>query len=211
MFHSRGLNNKTNSLHERALRITYGDRSSLFEDLLKKDNSISIHHRNIQALATEIFKVKNNIATEISEEFFAPKISHYGLRNNNSFKSRRVNSVWHDIELVSYLGQKIWGLVPNETNESESLNGFKFKIKRWVPEGCTCRICNIYLAASRVYNNIKKQLDFSEIKLCVIIKKQLDFSEIKLCVITIVFAYKSLRLKLCVAIKYCVLFLIESS
>ena len=211
MFHSRGLNNKTNSLHERALRITYGDRSSLFEDLLKKDNSISIHHRNIQALATEIFKVKNNIATEISEEFFAPKISHYGLRNNNSFKSRRVNSVWHDIELVSYLGQKIWGLVPNETNESESLNGFKFKIKRWVPEGCTCRICNIYLAASRVYNNIKKQLDFSEIKLCVIIKKQLDFSEIKLCVITIVFAYKSLRLKLCVAINYCVLFLIESS
>ena len=196
MFHSRGLNNKTNSLHERALRITYGDRSSLFEDLLKKDNSNSIHHRNIQALATEIFKVKNNIATEISEEFFAPKISHYGLRNKNSFKSRRVNSVWHDIELVSYLGQKIWGLVPNETNESESLNGFKFKIKRWVPEGCTCRICNIYLAASRVYNNIKKQLDFSEIKLCVI---------------TTVFAYKSLRLKLCVAINYCVLFLIESS
>ena len=62
MFHSRGLHNKINSLHERALRITYGDGSSSFEDLLKKDNSVSIHHRNIQALATEMFKVKNNIA-----------------------------------------------------------------------------------------------------------------------------------------------------
>ena len=47
MFHSKSLNSKINSLHERALRITYGDRSSSFESLLKKDNSISIHHRNI--------------------------------------------------------------------------------------------------------------------------------------------------------------------
>ena len=135
MFHSRGLNNKINSLHERALRITYGDRSSSFEDLLKKDNSVSIHHRNIQALATEMFKVKNNIAPEIMKELFAPKMSSYDLRNNNSFKRRRVKSVWHGTELVSYLGPKIWDLVPNEIKESESLNGFKFKIKRWVPEG----------------------------------------------------------------------------
>ena len=73
MFHSRGLNNKINSLHERALRITYGDRSSLFEDLLKKDNSVSVHHRNMQALATEMFKVKNNIAPEIMKNFFLQK------------------------------------------------------------------------------------------------------------------------------------------
>ena len=62
MFHSGGLNNNIISLLERVLRITYGDRSSLFEDLLGKDNSVSIHHKNIQALATEMFKVKNNIA-----------------------------------------------------------------------------------------------------------------------------------------------------
>ena len=67
MFHSRSLN-KINSLHERALRITYGDRSSSFENLLKKDNSVSIHHRNIKALATEMFKVKNNVAPEIMKE-----------------------------------------------------------------------------------------------------------------------------------------------
>ena len=73
MFHSRGLNNKINSLNERALRITCSGRSSSFQDLLKKDNSVSIHHRNIQALATEMFKVKNHIAPEIMKELFAPK------------------------------------------------------------------------------------------------------------------------------------------
>ena len=65
MFCSRGLNNKINSLHERVLRITYGVRSSSFEDLLEKGHSVSIHHWNIQALATELFKVENNIAPEI--------------------------------------------------------------------------------------------------------------------------------------------------
>ena len=44
MFYSKDLNKKNNYLHERALRITYGDRSYSFQDLLKKDNSVSIHH-----------------------------------------------------------------------------------------------------------------------------------------------------------------------
>ena len=39
MFHSRGLNNKINSLHERALRITYGDKDLTFQELLEKDQS----------------------------------------------------------------------------------------------------------------------------------------------------------------------------
>ena len=94
MFHSRGLSNKINSLHERALRITYSDISSSFEDLLNKDNSASIHHRNRQALVTEMFKVKNIIAPAITKVFFAPKVSPYDLRNNNSFKKRRVIFGW---------------------------------------------------------------------------------------------------------------------
>ena len=65
MFHSRSINKKINSLHERVLRITYSDKSSSFQDLQKKGNSISIHYRNIQALETEMFKIKNNIAPEI--------------------------------------------------------------------------------------------------------------------------------------------------
>ena len=71
-------------------------------------------------------------------------MASYDLRNNNSFKRKRVKSVWHDTESVSYLSSKIWDLVPNEIKESESLNSFKFKIKRWVPKGCPCRICKIY-------------------------------------------------------------------
>ena len=37
-------------LHETCLRITYNDNSSSFTDLLEKDNSVSVRHRNIQVL-----------------------------------------------------------------------------------------------------------------------------------------------------------------
>ena len=57
MFHSRRLNNKINSIHKTALRITYKDNTSTFQELLREDNSVSIHHRNFQVLAAEMFKV----------------------------------------------------------------------------------------------------------------------------------------------------------
>ena len=80
MFHSKRLNNKINSIHERALRINYQDHISTFQELLNKDNSVSIHHRNLQVLATEMFKIHRGMAPYILREIFVPKISSYNLR-----------------------------------------------------------------------------------------------------------------------------------
>ena len=73
MFHSRRLSNKINSIHERALRITYQDHISTFQELLNKDNSVSIHHGNLQALATEMFKIHRSLSPVILREIFVPK------------------------------------------------------------------------------------------------------------------------------------------
>ena len=51
MFHSRSLTNKINRLYERCLTIICNDKHSNFEELLVKDNSVSIHHNNIPTLA----------------------------------------------------------------------------------------------------------------------------------------------------------------
>ena len=51
-----------NHIHERALRMVYEDYLTSVEDLLIKDESVSIHHRNIQKVATIMFKVKNNVS-----------------------------------------------------------------------------------------------------------------------------------------------------
>ena len=59
MCHSRGLSNRINNLHERALRIVYEDKKSDFESLIKNDKSATIHVRKPHYLVTEIYKVKN--------------------------------------------------------------------------------------------------------------------------------------------------------
>ena len=54
MFCQRSSNVQINHLHERALRIVYNDNESTFEDLLKKDNSVSIYHKNIRLFGIEL-------------------------------------------------------------------------------------------------------------------------------------------------------------
>ena len=65
IFHSRKLNERINHIHETALRIVYKDFNSSFEELLIEDNFLNIHHRNLQKLMTEIFKVKNGLSPEL--------------------------------------------------------------------------------------------------------------------------------------------------
>ena len=65
MLHSRTLNNKVNRIHERALRTVYSDYNSSFNELLDKDGSFTIHQRNVQSLAIEIFKYLHGLSPAI--------------------------------------------------------------------------------------------------------------------------------------------------
>ena len=76
MFHSRTINSKINRLHERALRIVYSDIKSSFEALLMKDKSFSIHERNIQSLAIEIYKFLNGLYPSFLNNVFHKNISN---------------------------------------------------------------------------------------------------------------------------------------
>ena len=68
MCHSRKPNRKLNRLQERVLFIVYSDKCSTFDQLLEKDKTLTIHTRNLQYLATEIFKVKIRINTNIRRQ-----------------------------------------------------------------------------------------------------------------------------------------------
>ena len=146
MLHSRKNNNKIKHLHERCLRLIYSDKKSSYENLLEKDNSVSIHHKNIQALAIEMFKVKHKQCPEITDDIFVERTNNqYNLRNHPDFITPQVHSVFHGTESISYLGPKIWDIVPEEFKNNKSLNSFKESIKMWIPTNCPCRFCKVYL------------------------------------------------------------------
>ena len=93
IFHSNNIKNRINHLHERAMRLAYKDYTCSFDELLLKDNSCRIHHRNLQKLAIEIFKVKLSIAPEMMRKVFPITENPYDLGNETKFKSRNVNTV----------------------------------------------------------------------------------------------------------------------
>ena len=52
MFHTRKLNNHINSILERALRLVHRDNKATLEEILHKNNSVTVHHKKHQLLAT---------------------------------------------------------------------------------------------------------------------------------------------------------------
>ena len=145
MFHSRQINAKINKLHERALRIVYKDQKLTFEQLLVLDKSHSIHHRNLQKLAVEMFKVKHNMVPAPLQELFPKYENVFNLRNQRCWQSSNIRTVGFGIDTLAYRGQKTWQLLPDFIRNSNTLSEFIFKIKKWSPQGCTCRLCKTYI------------------------------------------------------------------
>ena len=146
MFHSRKLSNKINKLHERCLRIVYNNNTSTFEELLEGDNSISVHFRNMQALAIGLYKVVNGFSPDIMKDVFPLNAnSFYNTRNKRTFHSRHIRTVHFGSEMLSHLAPKIWELVPEKIKKLESVTSFKNAIKKWKPTNCPCRLCRTYI------------------------------------------------------------------
>ena len=95
MFHNRTLNSKINRLHERALRIVYKNDELNFNELLELDNSMTVHHRNLQILAIEMYKVKNKISPLPFREIFQEKTYSRELREVRSWEVPSVRTVLH--------------------------------------------------------------------------------------------------------------------
>ena len=71
--------------------------------------------------------------------------NHYNLRNHSDFRVPFARTVYHGTESMSYLGPKIWDIVPAELKQNQSLNSFKKSIRKWVPQDCPCRLCKRYI------------------------------------------------------------------
>ena len=122
----------------------YNDYNPSFEDLLKRDNSVLIHHRNIQNVALEMFKVKHNVCPEIKQSFFFPNISRGS--STVDFHRPNVNSVYYGEHSIRSFDNT---MVPESIKNISDQNEFKKCIIAWLPDNCLCRLCRDYVPGLR--------------------------------------------------------------
>ena len=129
----------------KALRIFYNDTVSLFENLLIKDKSFTIHHQNIQLLSIEIYKAIHNLPGGNLSEFFVRNNHNYNLRSESELLLPNVNTFFKGQNSISYFGSVIWNSIPLKLRKASSYQIFRSEINRWRPTNCHCRLCKNYI------------------------------------------------------------------
>ena len=106
-----------------------------------------------------MFKLKRDMVPELIKELILPnRQRRYELRKNSDFAVPIVKSVHKGLEGLSYLGPKIWELLPLQIKETETFSQFKAKIKKWNPQNFAKYTCRM-LDSLRLINNIS--IEFS--------------------------------------------------
>ena len=89
-----------------------------------------IHQKNFQKSAIEMFKTYTGMAPQIMNEIFPRNYTlNYNLHRHPEFESRAINTAHYGPELLSFLGPKIWEMLPLDLKNSDSVDSFKSGIK----------------------------------------------------------------------------------
>ena len=113
-------------------------------ELLKLNGSVSIHHRNIQLVAIEMFKVKNNLCPEIVKNIFQ---LNENPNRKNTFIIPEAKTEYMGKLSLRWFGPFLWEtMLPDSFKSIQLLEKFKEDIKKWIPN-CKCRLCKNYVAS----------------------------------------------------------------
>ena len=117
MFTSRYLNNALNSIHERALRLIYNDYELPFDRILEDNKQKSIHQKNIESLAIQIYKFQAGLTPLIMSDLVVTRKNNY----NQELESSHKRTVKFGTETISYREPQICKLIPERLKTVETL------------------------------------------------------------------------------------------
>ena len=127
-------------IHYKALKIVYNS-NECYEELLIRNNEVSIHQKQLRTLAAEIYKSLTDVNPDFTKIYFSIKEIPYSLRNDSALKIPSARSTYYGINSVHFRACLLWNKLPNSLRKIQSPPEFRHKIKTIGKIGCSCTIC----------------------------------------------------------------------
>lgn len=140
-FCSQASSNKMEKIQERALRFINDDFESSLQDLLLANNRNFLHIGRIKVIATEVFKILNNISPSYVQDLVSLKISNYHFRKENLLTVPRVRSTRYGQRSFRFEAARIWNSLPNDIRVADSYPLFRRLLHSWSGNICQCPLC----------------------------------------------------------------------
>ena len=122
IFCSRNANNLVNKNQKQSLRLIANDKISTFEHLLRANNVIARHQRNLKVLIVEFCKMINGFTPRIMEYFFLFHENIHNISNFQIISDESKTTVRCTLETVKYRAPLPWENLPEKYNTTTSLN-----------------------------------------------------------------------------------------
>ena len=98
-----------NRVHKRALRVLLNDYDSSFEELIHKNEEVTIHEKNLQKLMLEVYRCVTSGNPSFLWELFNRKILPYTLRIKNLLQLPNTRTKSMGTSLL-HLGEAYFGI-----------------------------------------------------------------------------------------------------
>ena len=119
---------KIEKIQYKALKIVYNSNES-YEELLLRNNEVSIHQKQLRILATEVFKNLADINSDFVKSYFTIKEIPYCLRHKIFLKIPSAISTHYGTNSILFRESLVWNKLPLSVMQSQSLIEFKSKVK----------------------------------------------------------------------------------
>ena len=129
-FCSKKSADKLEMVNKRALRFVFREKSTPYEELLKRIGLPSLREQRLAKILSTVFKILASDAGPARlRDFITVRCSTYNLRGNTIVDLPKVKSTTYGLRSWRYTASKMWNSIPDETRKIKTYTVFKNNLR----------------------------------------------------------------------------------